>query len=650
VRRPPGLALAGVLATGLLYLGHGALAADESELPIERIDAGEFPIVSLTVTPPETLRGSIPDAVALTENGAGRPATVRLLADQPLEVVLVMDTSGSMRGEALDAAVGAAISFVDEMPETTRMAVMGFADDPTVIQEFTSDRDLVRSALRTLIAGGETALFDAVRSSLEAFDRGSENPRFVVLLSDGGDTVSRSTLDDTVEDLAASGVAFYAVALDTDESDSAVLEQLAEAATGRVVAAEDPAALQDVYRGVASELANQLVISYETPAGGTVEVSIRIERAGEVAIGTVTFDLPVIAAPTTTTTTTRAAAAPYVAPTTTTTQAPPVSTYVGTGAGVFGARWVLALGIGALSVAALVVFGLGLVPAERRRSSTLAVHQGPFREAGGWLTRATLRARSLADAVLTRGGRETGLNAALDAAGVELAAGEFVVLSASAGIISAAIALALLGPVQAAVIGLIALLAPRAVIMQLRDRRRLRFADQLEGTLQLLAGSLRAGYGLAQALNTVAAEANSPTREEFGRVIVETRLGRDLVESLRGIADRMASEDFTWTTEAVDIQRSVGGDLASILDTVSETIRERNQIKRHIRALSAEGRISAYVLIALPFVIAAFILLVAPDFLSPLFETIAGRIALMVGAVLMVVGVIWIRRLVRLVF
>jgi tight adherence protein B len=305
--------------------------------------------------------------------------------------------------------------------------------------------------------------------------------------------------------------------------------------------------------------------------------------------------------------------------------------------------------LGTLFVAALAVFTLALTPSERH-TSTLAVHQGPFRESGGLLTRATDRARSVADALLRHGGRGTSLNAALDAAGVGLAAGEFAVLSTSVALVAAAIGLAVAGPLQAVLLGLVALLAPRAILTHLRDRRRARFAEQLEGVMQLLAGSLRAGYGLLQALNTVATEAASPAREEFGRVIVETRMGRDLIQSLEGVADRMSSEDFRWTTQAIDIQRSVGGDLAAVLDTVAETIRDRNQIKRHIRALSAEGRISAYVLISLPFLIAGFILVVNPGFLAPLIDTSAGRIAVVIGAVLMIVGVIWIRRLVRLVF
>ena len=194
------------------------------------------------------------------------------------------------------------------------------------------------------------------------------------------------------------------------------------------------------------------------------------------------------------------------------------------------------------------------------------------------------------------------------------------------------------------------MLLPRLLVLNRLQKRRAAFAEQLDGTLQLLAGSMRAGYGLMQSVNTVATEAAAPTAEEFGRIIVETRLGRDLVDSLTALADRMDSEDAHWVAQAIDIQRSVGGDLAQVLDTVSQTIRERNQIRRQVKALSAEGRFSAYILIALPFLIAGFMLLAVPDYLAPLVQTTAGKMALGAGAILMVVGVVWIRRLVRLWF
>jgi tight adherence protein B len=151
-------------------------------------------------------------------------------------------------------------------------------------------------------------------------------------------------------------------------------------------------------------------------------------------------------------------------------------------------------------------------------------------------------------------------------------------------------------------------------------------------------------------MSTVATEAPSPTSDEFGRVVIETRVGRDLTTALRGVADRMRNDDLAWVTDAIAIQQEVGGNLAEVLDAVGATIRDRNQIRRQVQALSAEGRISAVILIALPFGIAGIISLVNPGYLEALFETTIGKVLVAVGAVLMVTGIVWIRRIVKIVF
>jgi tight adherence protein B len=169
----------------------------------------------------------------------------------------------------------------------------------------------------------------------------------------------------------------------------------------------------------------------------------------------------------------------------------------------------------------------------------------------------------------------------------------------------------------------------------------------LPETLQILAGSLRAGHGLAQGIDTVAREAESPTSEEFRRLTVEARLGRDFVEALGALADRVGSEDFRWMVQAVEIQREVGGDLASILDTVADTVRDRTRVRRQVSALSAEGRMSAYVLMVLPFGLGAIMAVTNRGYLSPLYDSGTGLRLLAVGAVLLTVGGLWLRRIVK---
>ncbi len=153
------------------------------------------------------------------------------------------------------------------------------------------------------------------------------------------------------------------------------------------------------------------------------------------------------------------------------------------------------------------------------------------------------------------------------------------------------------------------------------SRRQSAFADQLDDSLQLMASSLRAGHSIMRAMDAVSQEAASPTSEEFARLVNETRVGRDLAEALDEIAERTASDDFAWVAQAIAIHREVGGNLAEVLDAVGHTIRERNAIRRQVKALSAEGKLSAIVLMALPFGIVAFISMTNPSYLAGFTES-----------------------------
>lgn len=638
--------LAAVAAAGTGWAVAGA--QEEGELRLEAVDARAFPVVSVLVTPPPSLYGVTPESLSVQENGILRPASLRLLAQEPLEVLLVVDTSGSMRGAPLEGAKEAAAGFVQAVPPTTLTAIMGFSTGADLVAGFGEDPAPALAALATLEASGETALYDAVIAALEAFPAESRGRPFIVLLSDGGDTVSTSSLADARDRLAEAEIGFYAVELVTEESDRPALDALAEVTTGRVVSAGDPNALAEVYDQIASELSNQLVVTYETLRGGPVQLTITIEDEGVRAVGTSLFTLPGTT-PITTTSVPQATTTIGIQQSTTTTLVA-LASYQGSGPGLFGSPWVLPAALAGFFLVVLTVFALALAPGGRPRSQLAGAERERFTASGGWLTRFADWSNWVAEAVLRRGGRRSSLTRALDSAGLRLGAGELVVLSASAGIVGMAVGVLLFGWLGALALGILGLAVPRFVVAILQQRRRQAFADELDGTVQLLAGSLRAGYGLLQSVATVSAEAPPPVNEEFSRIIVETRLGRDLVESLTALADRMDSRDFHWIAQAIDIQRSVGGDLAQILDTVSHTIRERNLIRRQVKALSAEGRASAYILIALPFLLAGLILVINPGFLAPLVETSAGKLAIGVGALLIVLGWLWIRRLIRLRF
>jgi tight adherence protein B len=198
------------------------------------------------------------------------------------------------------------------------------------------------------------------------------------------------------------------------------------------------------------------------------------------------------------------------------------------------------------------------------------------------------------------------------------------------------------------VLGIVGGVAPLAVLNFKIHRRTKRMHAQLTDVLSILASSLRAGHSFLQSLDLVAQEIGEPSSEEYRRLLAELRLGRELNESLDAMALRIGSEDFKWAIVAVKIQREVGGNLAEILDTVAATLREREAVRGQVKALSAEGRLSMYLLCGLPFVVAIYMMLVNPEYLSLLWTTKMGLVMLAVGGSLMSLGIIWMRKVVRI--
>ncbi len=144
-------------------------------------------------------------------------------------------------------------------------------------------------------------------------------------------------------------------------------------------------------------------------------------------------------------------------------------------------------------------------------------------------------------------------------------------------------------------------------------RRRATFSDQLPDMLQLIASTLQAGFSLPQALDAVIRQENQPAAGEFSRALAEARIGADLDIALEAVAIRMDSDDLRWTVMAIRIQQGVGGNLAEVLLTIADTIRERAYLRRQVGALSAEGRLSAYILVALPIVVATWLFVSSRD-------------------------------------
>lgn len=194
---------------------------------------------------------------------------------------------------------------------------------------------------------------------------------------------------------------------------------------------------------------------------------------------------------------------------------------------------------------------------------------------------------------------------------------------------------------------LVGWLSMRMLLSHLIRRRRGAFADQLPDVLQVLASSLRSGFSLLQALDAVVRETGPPAGGEFTRALAEARLGADLEGCLETVADRMGSDDLRWTVMAIRIQRIIGGNLAEVLTTTVNTIRERGYLRRQVRALSADGRLSAYILIAMPPVIGAVLFVFRRSYMRPLYATHAGQLMLAGAVVLELIGTALMRQIIK---
>ena len=505
-------------------------------------------------------------------------------------VVVLLDTSGSMAPDRIVVARQAIITYVSSLPADVQVGLVAFSSQPSLVLAPTTDRNAVAGALNQLQAKGDTSLFDAVPVGLSALQGITE--RRMVIVSDGEDTVSKSTVDAAVTAVAAAGVPTDVIGF--QYSDQA-LSRIAAAAGGRLLTASDAGALAAAFAALA--------VPSTVPPSPT------------------------------------AAATPEPAPAPVAVPAPTP-----------GQNWLA----GALIVGTfLVVFFFVIMLLTPRRSTTgrrLERHlehygaQEPVvqEESQAAQTAVVWTRRVMSDVTAER------LADRLDLAGIKASPAEWTLLRfcASAGLA------ALFTLVTTWWIGIPLgtlggwLLTALAVRMR-TSKRRAAFADQLPDVLQLIASSLRSGFSLAQSIDAVVREDTQPTAGEFSRALAATRIGAELEDALDRVALRMRSADLSWVMMAVRIQRQVGGNLAEVLMNTVATMRDRSQTRRHVRALSAEGRLSAYVLVGLPIFLAGFLFWFRPEYMRLLYTTLVGIVMLACAVVLVVLGSLWMRKLVR---
>lgn len=581
--------------------------------------------------------GIIASIVMIVTGGVQASAQDARPSPGPVELVLVIDTSASMFGEPLDAAARAGRTCVSGLPAGSSVAVIGYSTQPTVLHPLSAELVTVERSLTTLVAIGETATHDALiaasrqfPSSADATQATEAGHRYVILLTDGNDTASQRSAGDAIAATSNVEARLWIVAVETGDADLGSLDELAELAAAPLIRT-GPEDLVQHCASIAGEIVEEQRRIAADRAAATDLVEIPLGSAAEadgVADDAATeFPLPPpnLAATSLAATSEQSAASAR-------------------------ALWV---GAGAVFFSMLTMFGLVLVPSHSamvnrsiNRRAERSVQDKAKR--GGFLGRIADSTSVLVESTMNRRGIGTSMNESLDAAGINLRPSEFVAATGGLAILVSVIGAAIANP-PVFIAGAIGVPLAARQFIKIRSAKRTKlFQEQLVETLMLMSGSVRAGHGLMQSIGSVAEQASEPTSTEFSRVITEVRIGRDPIHALQAMAERVDSIDLTWTVRAMALNRELGGNLAEILDNISNTIRERNKIADQVRALSAEGKFSAYVLFGLPFGVVFAVRILNPDYIEPLFNTTKGYTVIGVSLTLMTVGAIWIRKMIKI--
>jgi tight adherence protein B len=400
-------------------------------------------------------------------------------------------------------------------------------------------------------------------------------------------------------------------------------DELATVATetkGSVIPA-DPAVLTTIFNERAEALSKQLLVTFEAPyaSGEDANIDVVVESAGTQYHDTAFATLgPGFAVP----------------------------DVVDSGKALIGNTGML-LGAAALAVGLFGLLATALISAGDNRPQSVKQLEAYFNGTPGADAKAKRKASSSADlkgsavSVANRfvsADMETRISQRLSGAGSALTASEWILVHVGIAFGAGLVGL-LMGGIPMSILGLVLGTVLPWLYLKIRHSRRLSaFNAQLAQTLGLMAGGLQAGLSLPQAVDTVVREGHEPMAGELRRALVEQRLGVDITDALDGVGERMESDDFAWVVMAIRIQREVGGNLAEILHTVADTLREREYLRRQVKALSAEGRLSGYILTGLPPLIFFYMTFANPDYVRLLYTTIPGYVILGLAGFLLALG------------
>ena len=622
-----------IVATALLALVTAAsvgAASDGGTVQLSPVPS-TFPERTFAVTLPEEVALK-PGLIRVRENGE----LVEKVAITPMGgatggdfgAVLLIDASTSMKGAAIEGATKAARAFAERRKPNQKLALASYNDTTEILLPFTTDEQRISEALSTppQIAYW-TRMYDAIGEVVTLIQTEKLQYSAIVLLSDGQELGSSSTLEAATAAARGAGVRIFTVALMSRFFDSTTLKSLAERTGGEYFEASSPNALVGIYRKLGTQLANEYLLQYKSYAGPNERVSVHVSVAAIDAEGAATYRSPKLP---------EAAATPA-----------PIELSAFDKIVQSGFTMLL------LAVLLATMLALTVLLIIRPRSSGVLERLGTF-VAVAKPEEAKRQTAALSERLLA--GTERSFKRTqwwarfkedLEIGEVSMAAEQVVVLTFLATILLAW-GLSIFVSAPAALLALITPLLVRGYIRVRVERQRRAFADQLPDNLQVLSAALRAGHSLIGALSVVVDDAPQPSEREFRRLVADEQLGVPLDEGFITIARRMRNRDLDQVALVAALQRETGANSAEVLDRVADTVRERAALRRLVRTLTAQGRMARWIVSGLPVALLLVISAINPEYMQPLVDRPAGQLMLLGAAIMVIAGSLVIKRIVNI--
>jgi len=621
------------LAAALAVAAAGqARSAGGPGIGITEAGGSTFPVRSYILTLPSNASLNAAQ-VHVSENGT-QATDVQIVpanASGPAHfgVVLAVDASDSMAGKPIAGAMAAARAFAARRAAAQELAFVAFNSKTQVALPFTRSNAAIAAVLdRSPRLAYGTHIYDALGTAVQLLRAAHVDSGSVVLLSDGADLGSRTTLAAAVAEARASDVRVFTVGLRSRFFDRSSLQRLALETGGSYAEESKPSQLAALYNRLGLQLASEYLLRYRSLAGPQEVVHVAVSVSGIAGTARIRYQTPALAA------------------------MPPTPPYHRSLLNRVSLSPITA-GVVVLLCALLIGFAIASVirpkrsQVQRRMSEfvTLASAQDLDHDAGPGGRRAILLEG--AEHSLQSRAWWTRFKDELEIAQITTPAIQIVGGTIAATL--SAFALLTIGT-GSLVLPLPALLviplAVRAYLKGKLDTRRRQFATQLPDSLAIIASALRAGHGLAASLSVVVESASDPMKSELQRVIAAEQLGAPLDDALSVVVERMDNRDLEQLAFVARLQRETGVSAAEVIDHVTDTVRERFELRRLVKTLTAQGRLSRWIVTALPVGLLFVILLLDPGYIHPLLTHALGRVALAVAGVLVICGSIAIGRIV----